>query len=90
MTTDPDSLATIGYLRENDLRLGLHCLTCARFKYSDLAHFRDADTVTDLSGRLRFVPCPRYGPKNLQTRPIHAVHKDEWPQESSWGWALTG
>jgi hypothetical protein len=76
-----DSGPTIGDLAKHDLRLGLYCATCARFRYMRGNAFADDEPVKTIAKNLVCATCRS---SDLSTRPVRRDFlTGRWPAESS-------
>ena len=74
------STKTIADLEDCDLRLGIYCLDCGRFRYVGRKKFAaDADIANLRLGRT----CTRCRSDNIEFRPVHRdAATGFWPAES--------
>jgi len=74
-----DTEICIADLREQGLRLGIHCASCVRFRYLKLDRYGDGEIVSEIG---RTLTCSRCLSKEVEAR---AVRRDAatgyWPAE---------
>jgi hypothetical protein len=80
-TEEASPAMTIGDLRSKDMRLGLRCGHCSRFRYMADTRFPEETVVAKIAETLK---CARCGSKEVETFPVaRSPVNGYWPAESS-------